>query len=99
MFCLTDDVKSLQFLRPSMFQGAFSRASGYATAAAMLLVAVEAFSSTNRGQNQRTIEGAIVWNNYPKAEDRVSWTGGKDSLRYASGSGTLNWFKGSRLVS
>jgi hypothetical protein len=88
-------------VEPSVFKGALISVSGCAVAAAILLLLVsQAFSSSaQRGRYQNTIEGAIVWNNYPKAEDRASWTGEKDSQGYATGSGTLNWFKGSKLVS
>jgi hypothetical protein len=52
------------------------------------------------GSYQRTIDGhALVWNNYPKTDDQVAWSGQTDSAGYAMGSGTLSWYKGRVLVS
>lgn len=52
------------------------------------------------GTYQRTIDGrTLIWNNYPKPEDRASWSGGIDGLGYAKGSGTLTWYKHEILAS
>ena len=36
-------------------------------------------------------EGALIYNEYPKPDETVSWTGGKDSEGYAHGEGTATW--------
>lgn len=52
------------------------------------------------GQYQRTNDGrAYVWNNFPKPDDSVSWSGGIDSQRYATGNGTLTWYQSGTWVS
>jgi hypothetical protein len=46
------------------------------------------------GAYQRTKDGkTLVWNPDPKQEDRATWSGSRDPKRYASGQGTLTWFK------
>jgi hypothetical protein len=42
--------------------------------------------------------GAMVWNNYPRPDDSVTWSGAKDGNNHASGRGTLCWYKSGRLV-
>src|SRR5438874_13363580 len=57
-------------------------------------------ASAGAGQYQRTNDGrASVWNNVPRPDDSVSWSGGTDSQRYATGNGTLTWYKGGAWVS
>lgn len=52
------------------------------------------------GVYQRTKDGrTIVWNNYPRPGDEASWSGGKDGRGYATGDGTLTWYKRGVLVS
>jgi hypothetical protein len=67
----------------------------------LLAFAASAFAnSSQQGTYQRTTNGrALVWNNYPKANDRASWSGQTDPRGYATGSGTLSWYKGRMLVS
>jgi len=47
------------------------------------------------GTYQRTDDRkkTLVWNNDPKPEDAVSWSGDKDRDGYATGPGTLTWFR------
>ena len=35
----------------------------------------------------------LVWNNYPEPGDAVDWSGDRDEKRYATGEGTLIWYK------
>jgi hypothetical protein len=52
------------------------------------------------GTYQKTYDGrAYVWNNYPKADDQVMWSGETDSAGYATGIGQLAWYKNRTLVS
>jgi hypothetical protein len=45
------------------------------------------------GIYQRTVDGqTLVWNNYPRPNDRVMWSGGRDANGYATGCGTLKWY-------
>ena len=36
-------------------------------------------------------EGALIYNEYPKPDETVSWTGSTDSEGYAHGEGTATW--------
>ena len=36
---------------------------------------------------------ALVWNNDPKPEDAASWSGDRDADGYATGPGTLKWYR------
>jgi formylglycine-generating enzyme required for sulfatase activity len=45
------------------------------------------------GAYVRSREGALVWDNYPQPGDEASWSGARDSQNYASGQGTLRWYK------
>jgi hypothetical protein len=46
------------------------------------------------GAYQRTKDGkTLVWNPDQKQEDAASWSGGRDPKRYATGHGTLTWYK------
>jgi hypothetical protein len=57
-------------------------------------------SSAAAGAYQHTIDGqTLVWNNYPDPDDSASWSGQRDRQRYATGSGTLTWYKRQVLVS
>lgn len=40
---------------------------------------------------------AWVWNNAPRPDDEVEWSGSVDENGLASGAGVLRWFKGSRF--
>jgi hypothetical protein len=46
------------------------------------------------GVYQRTKDGkTLVWNNYPRQGDAASWSGDRDMNGYATGYGTLTWFR------
>ena len=40
----------------------------------------------------------LVWNNHPKPDDEATWSGGRDSNGFATGSGTLTWYKVQRPI-
>src|SRR5947207_10816889 len=42
---------------------------------------------------------ALVWNNDPKPEDAATWSGDRDADGYATGPGTLKWYRVSRAFS
>jgi hypothetical protein len=69
----------------------------------LFLAWVLAFSfaaGLSAGQYQRTYDGhSYVWNNYPRSGDAAHWSGEADSQGYATGSGTLTWYKNSTWVS
>lgn len=59
--------------------------------ALLLCFATGAFGG---GAYQRTKDGkTLVWNPDPKQEDAATWSGSRDSKRYATGQGTLTWYK------
>jgi hypothetical protein len=37
--------------------------------------------------------GTFVWNNYPRPGDEASWSGDRDAEGYATGNGSITWFK------
>lgn len=46
------------------------------------------------GTYQRTKDGkTFVWNEHPKSGEIATWSGGRDSDGYASGFGTLTWYR------
>jgi hypothetical protein len=46
------------------------------------------------GNYQRTKDGkTLVWNEYPRSGDVATWAGSRDSDGYASGFGTLTWYR------
>jgi hypothetical protein len=46
------------------------------------------------GEYQRALDGkTLVWNNDPKPNDAVSWSGKQDKEGYATGYGTLVWYR------
>ena len=46
------------------------------------------------GEYQRAMDGkTLVWNNDPKPEDAASWSGKQDKEGYATGNGTLVWYR------
>lgn len=68
--------------------------------AAILALLFSASPIFGEGAFQRTRDGAVrVWNNHPSPDDAATWDGGKDSDGYASGSGTLTWWKGQTWTS
>jgi len=55
------------------------------------------------GMFQRTKASALfpsvlIWNNYPRPDDKAFWTGGHDANGYAEGQGTLRWYRRGRFV-
>jgi hypothetical protein len=51
------------------------------------------------GAYQRTKDGrTFVWNNFPRRSDSATWSGGRDANGYATGSGTLTWYKSERTI-
>jgi hypothetical protein len=51
------------------------------------------------GVYQRTKDGrAIVWNNFPRRGDSETWSGSRDANGYATGYGTLIWYKSERTI-
>lgn len=51
------------------------------------------------GIYQRTVDGqTLVWNNYPRPNDRVMWSGARDANGYATGCGTLKWYTIERAI-
>jgi hypothetical protein len=58
---------------------------------AMLLMANAAYGG---GAYQWTKDGrTLVWNNYPTPVDQATWSGKQDANGYATGYGTLTWFR------
>jgi len=56
--------------------------------------------AASAGQYQRTKDGrTYVWNNYPTPGDGASWSGATDSHGYATGYGTLTWYKNGNWAS
>jgi hypothetical protein len=46
------------------------------------------------GVYQRTKDGkTLIWNNYPSKQDVVSWSGNRDEKGFATGIGTLTWYR------
>jgi hypothetical protein len=51
------------------------------------------------GTYQRTKDGkTIVWNNDPEAADAANWWGDRDRDGYATGFGTLTWYKAQKQI-
>ena len=56
-----------------------------------LLLLVQGVSG---GVYQRTKDGkTLVWNNYPSQGDAVNWSGKRDANGFATGTGTLTWYR------
>ena len=63
---------------------------------ALLLFANGAYGG---GAYQRTKDGGtLVWNNYPRAGDKATWSGKRDPDGYATGYGTLTWDSVERAI-
>ncbi len=59
---------------------------------ALVLLANAAFASG--GSYQRTTDRkTLVWNNHPRPDDEVTWSGSQDADGYATGYGTLTWYR------
>jgi hypothetical protein len=62
---------------------------------ALLFLANGAFA--DEGTYQRTKDGkTLVWNNYPLPGETAEWSGQQDREGYASGYGTVTWYKMAR---
>jgi hypothetical protein len=61
----------------------------------LLLTLLFASGAYADGTYQRTEDRkkALVWNNDPQPGDAATWSGDRDSDGYATGSGTLQWFR------
>ncbi|PYK15239.1 MAG: hypothetical protein DME55_13955 [Verrucomicrobia bacterium] len=58
---------------------------------ALLLFASVAYGA---GSYQRTRDGqTFVWNDSPKRGEEATWSGKRDKKGFATGSGTLTWYK------
>ena len=62
---------------------------------ASLLILIPAKGVLADGAYQRTEDRkkTLVWNNDPKPGDAASWSGDRDSEGYATGPGTLTWYR------
>ena len=64
---------------------------------ALLLLLILAKGALADGAYQRTEDRkTFVWNNNPKPDDTATWSGGRDAEGYATGPGTLQWFRRDR---
>jgi ketosteroid isomerase-like protein len=58
---------------------------------ALLVFASVAYGA---GSYQRTRDGkTLVWNDSPKRGEEATWSGKRDKIGFATGSGTLTWYK------
>ncbi len=65
---------------------------------ASILLLILAKGALADGAYQRTEDRkkTFVWNNDPKPDDTATWSGGRDAEGYATGPGTLQWFRRDR---
>ena len=62
----------------------------------LLLCANDAYA---RGKYQRTEDRkTLIWNSYPRRGEVVTWSGDRDKDRYATGQGTLTWYRTDRSL-
>ena len=40
----------------------------------------------------------LIWNNYPRRDDEATWSGQRDSNGFATGYGTLTWYRVQRAI-
>jgi len=40
----------------------------------------------------------LIWNNYPRRDDEATWSGERDSNGFATGYGTLTWYRVQRAI-
>src|SRR5213596_477861 len=75
--------------------GVLVKARCFIVCAASVLLLIFAKSALADGAYQRTEDRkkTLVWNNDPKPEDAASWSGDRDRDGYATGPGTLTWFR------
>src|SRR5437660_878381 len=78
--------------------GVLVKAPGFIVFGALLLLLILAKGALADGAYQRTEDGkkTFVWNNDPKPDDTATWSGGRDAEGYATGPGTLQWFRRDR---
>jgi len=51
------------------------------------------------GFYQHTRDGrTLIWNNYPRWDDEATWLGERDSNGFATGQGTLTWYRVQRAI-
>lgn len=56
-------------------------------------------NSANCGVYQRTKDGrTLFWNNFPRRGDSATWSGARDANGFATGNGTLTWYKSDRTI-
>jgi hypothetical protein len=74
------------------------KAPGFIVFGASLLLLILAKGALADGAYQRTEDRkkTFVWNNNPKPDDTATWSGGRDAEGYATGPGTLQWFRRDR---
>jgi hypothetical protein len=74
------------------------KAPGFIVFGALLLLLILAKGALADGAYQRTEDRkkTLVWNNNPKPDDTATWSGGRDAEGYATGPGTLQWFRTDR---
>jgi len=74
------------------------KAPGFIVFGALLLLLILAKGALADGAYQRTEDHkkTFVWNNNPKPDDTATWSGGRDAEGYATGPGTLQWFRRDR---
>src|SRR5260370_3413881 len=78
--------------------GAIVKARHFIVFGASVLLLILAKGALADGAYQRTEDRkkALVWNNDPKPDDTATWSGGRDAEGYATGPGTLQWFRRDR---
>src|SRR6266853_2203558 len=78
--------------------GVFVKAPGFIVFGASVLLLILAKGALADGAYQRTEDRkkTFVWNNNPKPDDTATWSGGRDAEGYATGPGTLQWFRTDR---
>src|SRR5438477_1627144 len=78
--------------------GVLVKAPGFIVFGALLLLLILAKGALADGAYQRTDDRkkTFVWNNNPKPDDTATWSGGRDAEGYATGPGTLQWFRTDR---
>ena len=61
---------------------------------AWVAVLLLANTADARGRYQRTEDGGtLIWSDYPKSKYEATWSGERDANGYASGDGTLTWYR------
>ena len=74
------------------------KARGFIVFGASVLLLIFAKGALADGAYLRTddLKKTFVWNNDPKPDDAATWSGGRDAEGYATGPGTLKWFRRER---